>query len=289
MNTQIEKLPAKTYKLVVTIEQSEINKAFEQAVNNLTSNIAVPGFRKGQAPSGITEEKIDESRLNGEVANIIIPKAVSQAIKEHHLNPILSPKVNLKQLEKNKDCIIEVTIIEHPEVVLGDYKSLIKLSSNTPNNTNHPNDPKNTSNVTNTLLKTTTIEISQTLVEGEVSQMFVNLIEQTKKLNITLDDYLRSINKTLDNLKEDFKTQAENNIKLEFILSEIAKVENITVSELEIEQAINSTPSAKDKEELRKEENKWYIKSILTKNKVLSNLTNLENQINPTRNAEFGK
>jgi len=278
MNTQIEKLPAKTYKLVVTIEQSEINKAFEQAVNNLTSNIAVPGFRKGQAPSGITEEKIDESRLNGEVANIIIPKAVSQAIKEHHLNPILSPKVNLKQLEKNKDCIIEVTIIEHPEVVLGDYKSLIKLSSNTPNNTNHPNDPKNTSNVTNTLLKTTTIEISQTLVEGEVSQMFVNLIEQTKKLNITLDDYLRSINKTLDNLKEDFKTQAENNIKLEFILSEIAKVENITVSELEIEQAINSTPSAKDKEELRKEENKWYIKSVLLKNKVLSWLSSLINE-----------
>jgi FKBP-type peptidyl-prolyl cis-trans isomerase (trigger factor) len=279
MKTQIEKLPAKTYKITITIPVDTVNKAFDKALETLNSKVKMDGFRTGKAPANLVENKVDKEKLNGSVVNTLIPDAVSGAIKEYHLNPITSPKTILKQLEKDKECVIEATIIEYPEIVLGDYKNAISLAqkqqSNTTNNSDATNIPQKGAEITKSLLETTTIEISQHLVEEEVSNSFMRLIDQTAKLGLTIDEYLRSVNKSLDKLKEEFKLKAEENLKLEFILNEIAKKENISVTEEDIKSAINASPDEKTRDELSKEENKWYIKSILLKNKVLSWISDL--------------
>jgi len=105
--------------------------------------------------------------------------------------------------------------------------------------------------------------------------MFMQLMNQTAKMGITIDDYLRSINKSLDQIKDDYKKSAEENLKLEFILNEIAKKENIVITDTEIQAAINASPDANAKKELSKEENKWYIRSVLLKNKVLGELSKI--------------
>ncbi|MBU1104979.1 hypothetical protein L6255_00670 [Candidatus Parcubacteria bacterium] len=282
MTTTIEKLPAKTYKLTITIPKDVVSQAFQKALTTLTSQVKIDGFRPGTAPADLVKDKIDPSKLRGEVVNTLLPQAVSSAIKEHHMAPIINPRINLKQLEDGKEATFEATIVELPEIVLGDYKKAVSdiQSFNAPrpltperSDGGQAKTPTKTADITNALLATSKVDISPTLIEEETTRMFSQLIDQTAKLGMTVEDYLRSIKKNLEELKAEYKKQAEENLKLEFILTEIAKVEKIAVSDEEIQSAINANPDSKAREELAKEENKWYIRAILLKNKVLIELS----------------
>jgi len=72
-------------------------------------------------------------------------------------------------------------------------------------------------------------------------------------------------------LRNEYTKIAENNIKAEFVLSELIKKENIEVSDEEIEEMIKA---AGDPNLVKSEDpmQKLYIKSILQKNKLISKL-----------------
>ena len=51
------------------------------------------------------------------------------------------------------------------------------------------------------------------------------------QMGLKFDDYLKHFNKTIDDLKKDFRTDGEKKAKLALILNEIAKVEKILADE----------------------------------------------------------
>ena len=113
------------------------------------------------------------------------------------------------------------------------------------------------------------------MIDDEITRMFANLIDQTAKLGITIESYLKSQNKTLDTLKKEYKKQAEDVLKIDFILEKIAKEEKIIVTDKEVEDAISANPDPKAQEQLKTDNGKIYVKATLSKNKVLSMLSKL--------------
>jgi trigger factor len=86
--------------------------------------------------------------------------------------------------------------------------------------------------------KTNFGEIPEVLVENEVHNMMHELEDNLVKQGSTMDDYLKQLNKTANELTLDLLPNAIKRIKTALIMKEIAAVEKIEVSETEIANKI---------------------------------------------------
>jgi len=293
MKSEIKRVGKSQLEITVTVPSNRVGEVFEEVIENATKEIEIKGFRKGQAPKEMVREKIDESKAYGEVVNQIVAESYSAVVKEHLLKPIVNPHIELIQFEpekKDKDFIFKTVTAERPEVKLGDYKNeLKKLKVQRPTEEivgpdGEPLKPSSTADkqgepsldsVLQTTLKTAIVEIPEILTEGEVTRMLSRLVDQTARLGLTVEQYLQSQGKTAEQLRAEYKKQAQETLKAELVLDELAKIEKVEVGASEIEEAVKANPDPKARKQFEKEENKWYIKSVLKRNKTIQKLVDL--------------
>jgi trigger factor len=122
--TKREDLKDSTVKLEITIGKKEFASYRQKAIERLGSDVEVAGFRKGHAPKGKILEKLGEARIDSEALDMIVNDATFRALHQENLIPLESPKIAVKQFEKNKDLIFEIEVSVLPEIVMGEYKGM---------------------------------------------------------------------------------------------------------------------------------------------------------------------
>ena len=285
MKVEVERLPKKEVKLKIEIESEKVSQTYSHVVEEMVKNAEVKGFRKGEAPRNIVEPNLDPSKIRGEVVNHLVPEAYDQAVKESHIKPVLLPKIELESFENDKELRFTALTCEAPEIKLGNYKEeLEKLKSEgktilgpdgqaiSGNHEGTGGEDKKINDVLNALLKASTVEMCDLILDEEVNHMLARLVDQTGRLGITVDQYLVSIGKDIEALKKEYKDTAEKTLKIEFALMEAAKNENVMVEDSEIEATISAAPDDASRKNLANPENQAYIKSILLKNKTIQKL-----------------
>lgn len=292
MQIKAEKLPKSVTKLTITIPAARVNEAFEKALDKLSKEIRIDGFRPGKAPKESAKEKIDPGKLRGEALNQLLSPAVGAAITEHHLRPIVNPRIEIKEFEEGKDMVFEALVVEKPEIKIGDYKKAIaevrsrksevgdkkietaKTLAGAEAKSKEKPQPIRLSaeEILEAVMKVCDVGVADLLIEEEVNRMLSRLIDQTARLGMTVEQYLDSQNRTQDQLREEYKKAAGMVLKQEFVLVELAQKENIEVADVEIETMIKASPDEKSRKELAKPENKLYIKSVLLKSKTIQKL-----------------
>ncbi|KKP69987.1 hypothetical protein A2X44_02120 [candidate division CPR3 bacterium GWF2_35_18] len=125
------------------------------------------------------------------------------------------------------------------------------------------------------LVKMTNIDLPEVLIEQELKEMEQSMEAQFKPLGVSFDDYLKHQKKTRDDLKKEWKPQAEKSVKLEFALSEVAKSENIMITDEDINKVLSTVSDEKMRQELEKPEQKVYIKYSLQRDKTIQRLKDL--------------
>jgi trigger factor len=124
------------------------------------------------------------------------------------------------------------------------------------------------------ILEKTNFEVPQTLVEREVGFMMDNIKSRVNsELQISLEEYLKQIKKTEEELKKEFEKIAKERVKGFLVLHQITKDEKIEAGEEEINQKIEELLSQyPDKETAKKnmnmEEAKMYIEDELKRDKI---------------------
>ena len=103
--------------------------------------------------------------------------------------------------------------------------------------------------------------------------MLSNLIDQTKKLGLTVDQYCASTGKTIESLRHEYEEEARRIITLELSLGEIADKEGIHVEEKDIDEVIKTAKTPQEREGMEKE--KYYLASILRRQKTIQFLASL--------------
>ena len=125
------------------------------------------------------------------------------------------------------------------------------------------------------------VEFPPVLVEGEVHSLIDDQARRFQMQGINYEDYLKSINKTGEQLHEEFHPIAEKRVIRSLVLGKVAEEEKIEVSEAEIDAEVeNMVKSATEKkEELQKLFNsprsRQSIKQVLLTRKTLEKLTEL--------------
>jgi FKBP-type peptidyl-prolyl cis-trans isomerase (trigger factor) len=261
--------------LTITVPWTQVASVKATVVDDMTKVASLPGFRKGKAPKKLVEQKLDEEKVKEEVLRKILPQGYVDAVKEHKLNPVISPRIQIVKMEQDKDWQFIATACEAPKIELKDYKENIR-KINAKSKIIIPGKdqtPPNLDEIISELLKTVSMQIPQVIIDSETERLLAQTLDEIKRLGLTLDQYLASTGKTIEALKEDYATKAKNDIGLEFILRQIAETEKITVEDKEIEEAINQGKTEEEKKNLGS--NKYLLASIIRQQKTLDFLKNL--------------
>lgn len=93
-------------------------------------------------------------------------------------------------------------------------------------------------------------DIPEILLNEEINKMIAELEQAVTRDGGLFEDYLKSIKKTIANLKVDFAPQGMMRVKVALIMREIAKQEGITVDTTEVDAELDKTaePFKDDKE-----------------------------------------
>jgi trigger factor len=136
--------------------------------------------------------------------------------------------------------------------------------------------------VINTAVEQAKIEYPPVVVDLEINRI---LNDQARQLQMTgrgMDDYLRSINKTPEQLQEELRPVAQKNVAASLVLSKIAEEEKIEVTEEEIKNGINNMIRGigEDKKEemlklLDTPQNRQSITQSLKTRKTIERLTDI--------------
>ncbi len=281
-------LPKKTFELEFTLPWHKVKKAYDQALKEAAKTATIQGFRKGKAPLDLVEKNLDQQKLYQQVLSALLPQTYAEAVKQHHLKPMMSPKITPLATEEGQEWTFKATSCEAPEVKLGDYQKAVKgeLAKEKiwlPGKDKDKEEKKSAQKtydqklkiITQTLLKTAQVEISDLLIEDELNRMLTRLLDQINSLGMTIDQYAQSKGITTQQLRTSYQQQAEQTLKLEFILQAIVEERKIQVGQNEVDKIIQATADEKIKQKLNTPLQRAYISAILAKRKALDYLTNL--------------
>ncbi|HUW24025.1 MAG TPA: trigger factor [Patescibacteria group bacterium] len=283
---QLVRKPKNEFEILLTIPWSEIKKAQGKVVLEASQHLEIKGFRKGKAPEKLVKETLGPQRLLENTLQKVVPDYYQKAIADLQLQPILTPKVQLVSAKENEAWQVKFISCEEPTVNLGNYQGEIrKLKAPeqiwTPGKGAPPekeksekdNKEEKVNRAIDWLLKNTKVEICDLLTEEEVTRRLAELVEQTQKLGLTIDQYLNSLGKTVEQIREEYTRSAQANMALEFILNRIADTEKISVTPEEIEKMIATAKTDEEKKSL--ETQRYLLATLVRRQKTLDFLASL--------------
>lgn len=280
--SKLTNFPKSTAEIEITIPWSEVKQSYESVMQTVVKGAEVSGFRKGKAPRKMVEEKIEKTKLYEEVIRQIVPKAYSEAIQQNKIVPVAAPKVDVVAAKENEDWVVKTTVALKPKVDLKNYKekiqelkkSKVKIWTPGSGGEKKQEETKPTlDEIVKVLLEATEIELSDLLVADEANRLLSNLLDQTQKLGLTVEQYLLSKGKTSEQLRAEYALQAANNLKIEFILGEIADSQQITVTQKDLDELIAKVKDPA--EQLRLKKDSYYLAHLIRQQKTIDYLNTL--------------
>ncbi|MBP3700345.1 MAG: trigger factor, partial [Lachnospiraceae bacterium] len=83
--------------------------------------------------------------------------------------------------------------------------------------------------------ETQDVEITEAMMAAELESAVARISQQMAQQGIPMEAYLQFYGKTMDEFRQDLRPQAENSLKARLALEEVSRLENVTVSDEELE------------------------------------------------------
>lgn len=124
MATTFEKLSSNKVKLGFVVDSETFDEGIRKAYIKNVKKFNIPGFRRGKAPMKIIENYYGSGVFYEDAFDIIFPDIYRAAIKEHDVQPVDRPELDIEQIEKGKELKFTVEVFVRPDVELGQYLHL---------------------------------------------------------------------------------------------------------------------------------------------------------------------
>ncbi len=124
--------------------------------------------------------------------------------------------------------------------------------------------------ITDEIIAESKFELPQIMIDSEINQMFAQMNEDLTRANLKMDDYLTHIKKTKEDLIKEWTPAAEKRGRLQLVLNEIAKKEDVKPDQTQLEAEVKQLMAQyKDADELRV---KIYVASVMQNEAVMKML-----------------
>jgi len=111
----------RNFKIVVAA--ADINKATDEKLRALSTQVNLPGFRPGKAPLGLLKKQYGKNVM-GEVLQEQVNTATAKALEDNKLRPALQPKVEIQKFDDGTDLEYTVEVEVMPEVTPTDFRQI---------------------------------------------------------------------------------------------------------------------------------------------------------------------
>lgn len=118
--------------------------------------------------------------------------------------------------------------------------------------------------------KVTQVDIPEVLIQDELARMLLSLQRNVSDRGLLMEEYLKGQKKTVEQLKAEWRPQAERNVRMELGLSEIARQENVAISDQELQAEIDKIQDNKVKQQFTQQEPQMHLRHALRQTKTLN-------------------
>ncbi len=124
MNSKLEKIENNIATLEISVSPEKLEEGIMKSYLKNVKKFNIAGFRKGKAPRKMIERHYGEAVFYEDAINIVCPDAYEEAVKEHNLDTVDRPDIDIVDIESGKGLVFKATVTIKPEVVLGQYKGI---------------------------------------------------------------------------------------------------------------------------------------------------------------------
>ena len=167
------------------------------------SHSFIPGFEEGLVGMAAGEEK--EVKVH-EIKAKVLPEIDDELAKD----------VNIEGVE---------TLEQLQEKIKDQIRTMKKAEA----------ENKFNEEVIKAVVANNTIDVPDAMVDSEVMNIINEINQNLSQQGLNIELYTKMTGKTMDDIKADVRDQAEERVKLNLILDEIVKAENIEVTDAEME------------------------------------------------------
>ncbi len=190
-------------------------------------------------------------------------------VEDKDVEAVLSEMQAAVAHRENKD-VKDVAIDDDFAKKIGTFNDLadlkVKVRENITAEKTMRNAEKKRINLLEAILEKTKVEVPEIMVNSEIERIGGRFEEDIAKMGLKSDDYLSHIKKTRDDLKKEWRPQAEKNAKLDLILATIAKEEKLLPETEAIEHETKHILS--HHKDANQDSVRSYVTMVLTHQKV---------------------
>jgi trigger factor len=159
---------------------------------------------------------------------------------------------------------------------LGPFKDVadfkIKLKENIKLEKENSQKEKTRLKIIEKIIDESELELPEILIGVELDKILYRMESDITQMGLKFEDYLKHLNKTVEDLKKEFRNDAEKKAKLALILNEIAKVEKIVADEEQVAREVSAIlDQYKDADPERA---RAHAENVLTNEKIFQFLEN---------------
>jgi len=198
--------------------------------------------------------------------------------------------------------VIEIKEKELPELnedfvkTMGNYKTLDDFKKDIKSRLEKQVEMVNKNNYERKLLEKVAevceVKVPKVLIEREVEYMMKSLEDDLKSKDLSLQDYYKSIKTDEEKVKKEYEIVAEKRIKQELVLDKISQIENIQVTEKEVNDKIKTIAKELKQDPLkveatfRKNNNLEGLRESIKKEKIIDFLSKKIKIIEPKKEGK---
>jgi trigger factor len=121
------------------------------------------------------------------------------------------------------------------------------------------------------LISSTKVDLPEVFIQDELKRMQEQFHQQLQGVSMSMDQYVAQAGKSIEEMHEQWRPQAEKQATLEVSLAELANRENIKVDDVEVDEELAKTDS-KTRAKFSDPEQRYFLHYTLWRQKVMKTL-----------------
>ena len=220
-------------------------------------------------------KEVDTNISDEEMESTILDIRKSRAQKKHPSEDVITEEKDGENTENKKqdlpDFNDEFVQALGPFVNVEDFKEKLKENLKLEKQNSHKE--KIRLQIIEDIIKDSVIDLPDILIEVELNKILYRMESDIAQMGLKFEDYLKQINKTVDDLKKEFTPDAEKKAKLAILLNEIAKTEKIVVNEEQLAKEV--TAILEHYKDADPERARMHAENVLINEQIFQFLENL--------------
>lgn len=124
MEVKVNKESKTKKEIEIIISPQEIEEYTAKAVENLSFQKKINGFRPGKVPRKIIEDMIGKEAIWAEACNLAIKESYRQVMEKENYLIVSQPEIKIQTIEFNKPLSYKIVFYFIPEIILPDYRKI---------------------------------------------------------------------------------------------------------------------------------------------------------------------